>query len=62
MTETKPIHPETTRLYAESPFTRKIRRIIDDLKVLETVAPIEDKADVLTLQLSLEELLRKHHG
>lgn len=59
MTETKAIHPADTKLFAESPYQRKLKRLNEDLKMILTVAPADDAPELLIIQSTLEQLLRK---
>lgn len=61
MTETRAIHPQTNRIFAESPYTRKIKRLMEDVKTLESVAPLDDKLDIINIENLLEALLQRQH-
>lgn len=53
------IHPDPNGpTMAESPYTRKLRRLMEDIKMTESMSPEEHKGVLLAIIFDLEALLR----
>lgn len=57
MTETKAIHPASNQLRAESPYTRKLQRLLEDIRMVESLAPFEDQLAFVSIADALQKLL-----
>lgn len=61
--EPRSIHPDPTGpTHAESPYSRKLRRLMEDVKMTESVAPLDHKGVLSAMIFELEALLRSMKG
>lgn len=59
MTDTRvSIHPNPTGpTHAESPYTRKLKRLYDDVKLVESISPLEHKGILNAMLFDIEGLI-----